>query len=109
MKDHQLIDERSLAFHQLIAAKVRATSVPIERARANIEAWLPHASAGVRAALLEWRAALDGPLQKLLQLLESDDDRATQLRQSSPFAGCLTEEERRTILGEFQRRESATT
>ena len=109
MKDHRLIDERSLAFHQLIAAKMRTSSAPIEKARENIRRWRLNASPGVRAALLEWREALDGPPGNLARLLESDDEHATRLRQSSPFAGCLTEEERGTILSDFQRRESATT
>lgn len=44
---------------------------------------------------------LDGPFERLLALLESEDERATRLRQSSPFCGIVTPDERRAILKRF--------
>lgn len=110
MKDHRLIDERSLAFDQLIAAKLRRQPELVETARANIRRWMNTSSSGVRAALLEWQEILDGPFEELLSFLVSTDERATRLRQSSPFCGStiLTNEERLRIIREFQARESAT-
>jgi len=46
---------------------------------------------------------LDGALEDVLAVMESGDERAVRLRQSSPFAGFLTAEERNAILREFQR------
>ena len=107
MKDHRLIDERSLAFDRLIAAKLRQDPALVAKARGNLARWLATCSARTRPALLEWQRLLDGPLDDLLTFLEATGERATRLRQSSPFCGILTPEERLAILREFQARESA--
>ena len=107
MKDHRLIDERSLAFHRLIAAKLRRQPALVEKARANLARWLQTSSPGSTPALLEWQRALSGPFDELLVLLQATDEHATRLRQSSPFCGILTPEERLAIIREFQARESA--
>jgi hypothetical protein len=39
-------------------------------------------------------------------MLESTDERATRLRQSSPFCGILSPAERIAIIREYQKRES---
>ena len=106
MEDHRLIDERSLAFHRVIAGKVRARPACLEKARENIERWLRDCSPGVRPALNERRGLLDGPLEELLATMEGADGRAVRLRQSSPFAGFLSGGERNAILRDFQRHES---
>jgi hypothetical protein len=106
MKDHRLIDERSLAFSRLVADKLRADPALIEHARCNLERWLGSCSERSRPALLEWRELLDAPLSEVLSFLTSHEERAVRLRQSSPFAGMLTSEERFAILREFQARES---
>jgi hypothetical protein len=107
MKDHRLIDERSLAFDRLIAAKLRSQPALLDKARGNLVRWLETCSAGARPDLLEWQRLLSGPFDELLVLLEATDERATRLRQSSPFCGILTPEERLGIIREFQARESA--
>lgn len=106
MKDHRLIDERSLAFHRLVAEKLRTCPALLDLARANLERWETSASPRVRPVLAEWRALIDSTLDELLAVLTGEDERATRLRQSSPFAGALTSGERFSILREFQTRES---
>ena len=106
MKDHRLIDERSLAFHRLVAKKLRSDATVLDLARANLERWKASASPRVRPVLAEWSALIDAPLDELLAVLTGEDERATRLRQSSPFAGALTSGERFAILREFQTRES---
>ena len=106
MKDHRFIDERSLAFDRLIAAKLRSQPTLVEKARSNPVRWLETCSAGARPDLLEWQRLLSGSFDELLVLLEATDERATRLRQSNPFCGILTQEERLGILREFQARES---
>ena len=105
MKDHRLIDERSLAFSRLIADKLRADPTLVQLARGNPERWLRDCSNRTRPALVEWCALLDGPIYELLNFLTSQEERAVRLRQSSPFAGILTPEERAVILREFQIRD----
>lgn len=106
MKNHRFIDERSLAFDRLIAAKLRSEPALVEKACANLARWLETSSRRVSPDLTEWQRALSGPFDELLALLEATDGRATRLRQSSPFCGILTTEERTGIIREFQKRES---
>jgi hypothetical protein len=106
MKDHRLIDERSLAFSRLIASKVRADPALVQRAHANLERWLRDCSERSRPALLEWHGLLASPLDELLSALTSPEERAVRLRQSSPFAGFLTPGERWAILRDFQTRDA---
>jgi len=108
MKDHRLIDERSRAFGEAIAARLKEDPRRIERARANIARWLESADPGVRAVLLEWRELLNGPMDDLLNVLTRMDDRCIRLRQSNPFAGELPPHERNSILRRFARHESTT-
>ena len=91
----------------MIAGKVRARPACLQKARENIGRWLPDCSPGARPALIEWRALLDGPLEELFAMMEGAEERAVRLRQSSPFAGFLSGEERNAILRDFQRHESA--
>lgn len=107
MKDHRLIDERSLAFDRLVTEKLRAEPDLVGQARANVERWLVTCSAGVRPILLEWQRLLEGPTDALFAQLEATDARAAQLRQSSPFCGVITAEERNRVLREFHLRESS--
>jgi hypothetical protein len=106
MKNHRLIDERSLAFDRLVAEKLRRDPTLVEKARANVSRWLQTTDPRSAADLLEWQRLLDQPLPDLLALLESTDERATRLRQSSPFCGILTPAERLTIIRDFHARES---
>jgi hypothetical protein len=96
VRSHTWIDRRSLALHEAPAARIQARPELLQVARANLARWLSRAP---QPALLEWQNLLDrASLSELLALLCSDDERAARLRQSSPFAGVLTAEERRAIL-----------
>jgi hypothetical protein len=106
MKNHRLIDERSLAFDRLVAEKLRRDPTLVEKARSNISRWLQTTDRRAAADLLEWQRLLDQPLPDLLALLESADEHATRLRQSSPFCGILSPAERLAIIREFYARES---
>ena len=54
MKDHRLIDERSLALHRLVAQKLRADPLLLGVAKANLVRWEPSASSRLRPVLVEW-------------------------------------------------------
>lgn len=102
MRSHRWIDERSLALHVRVAAKLAADPTLLDSARANVERWLQTAPS---APLLEWRQVLETtPLTELIDLLQSSTERAAWLRQSSPFAGLLTPQERLAILREYESR-----
>lgn len=96
MRSHAWIDRRSLALHEAVAAKIEARPELLDVARANLTRWIARSPHG---ALLEWQRLLDGmPLAQLLALLRADCETSARLRQSSPFAGLLTADERRAIL-----------
>ena len=100
MRSHQWIDERSLALHEAVAARLEAEPQLLEVARANLKRWL---AASPAAPFREWQRLLDTlPLPQLLQLLRSPDAAAARLRQSSPFAGLLTPAERQAILSRYE-------
>jgi len=102
VRSHQWIDQRSLALHQAVAAKLEADPQLLDIARQNLARWLVHSAA---APLREWRGILDSaPLAEVVALLRSPSERATELRQSSPFAGLLTTEERRAIMAAYEPR-----
>ena len=104
MRSHQWIDQRSLALHEAVAAKLEADPQLLDVARRNLERWLQQNPA---LALREWRRILDStPLADVVALLRSSSEEATRLRQSSPFAGLLTTEERRAIMGVYESRRS---
>jgi len=54
-----------------------------------------------RRWLTEWEKLLGGPIEGVLEALTSRAPRARELRQNSPFAGVLTEEERQRVLTGF--------
>jgi len=101
MSRHEMIDRRSLAFGRAIAARIAADPGAIVRARATLSRWMTTSSPGVRATLLEWQGVLDGPVDGVVALLTSPDERATRLRQSNPFTGVLSNQERNAILRQF--------
>lgn len=109
VKSHCQIDERSLAFGHAIAARLAEHPALIDRARATLTRWLTTCSPRTRPALQEWLTALDGPPEAVRAILTSTDERATRLRQSSPFTGVLTEQERTEILKRFEKHDAAPT
>ncbi|HEY8033138.1 MAG TPA: hypothetical protein VIF02_12355 [Methylocella sp.] len=94
--NHSRVDERSLALHALVAQKVQAAPALLDRARENICRW-QQANGSPSLALAEWERILNSPVDQVTAFLVERSERATRLRQSSPFAGILTEAERRAI------------
>jgi hypothetical protein len=105
MRTHDWIDERSLALDRQIAEKLRAQPALLERAHATLDRWIAQSQAGVPAVLLEWQDCLARlSFEDLLALLTSGDERARRLRQSSPFCGILSPEERLEVFKEYETR-----
>lgn len=101
--DHSRLDERSLALHQLVARKVLADPALLDTARATLRRW--RESDGLPLpALAEWGRILDGPVDQVARFLTDRSERATRLRQSSPFCGILTEAERKAIYESYSAR-----
>ena len=101
--DHMRLDERSLALHRRVAEKLAADPGLLQLARGNVRRW--QASYEVPSpALAEWDKILDGSFEDIIALLVERSENATRLRQSSPFAGALTETERKAIYESYTAR-----
>ncbi len=95
--------DRSLWLGYAIAGKLVADPQAVsEKARRNLaRLQRVHARGTSSRWLSEWRKLLDGPVEGVLEALTSRTPRARELRQNSPFAGVLTEAERRRALSAF--------
>jgi hypothetical protein len=104
LTDHARLDARSLAYHTLIAEKVRADPALLDHARDNLRRWKGRFKEQGAYMLVfdEWQAILNGPIEGLLRVLTDPSERATRLRQSSPFPGVLTDEERHGIFEQYR-------
>lgn len=96
-------DRQSLWLHAAVAGRiVRDPDAAIGRARANL-ARMERAHGANAPWLRRWRRLLaEGP-EAVVRLLVADSAEARELRQNSPFAGVLTERERRAALESFRK------
>lgn len=60
-----------------------------------------HPRGGAARRLAEWERILRGPLSGVLDALTTRSPRARELRQNTPFAGVLSEDERLAVLAGF--------
>src|SRR6056297_371536 len=98
------VEEKSLAIRRLIAARLLSNpSSVLEKARSNL-ASLRRSDRGNAARLLEeWAAILDQPLDAIVTAMLARTQHGIDLRQMTPFAGVLTDDERRKALRSVQR------
>jgi hypothetical protein len=75
----------------LAKARINITTMRRAHHQSSAESWVE-----------EWSRLLDGPLDTLLDILTARSVRALELRQNSPFAGVLSEEERQATLTTFR-------
>jgi DNA binding domain, excisionase family len=95
--------DRSLWLGYAIAGKLVADPLGVSnKARRNLARLEGVHSGGASSRwLTEWKKLLDGSVDRVLEALTSRTPRARELRQNSPFAGVLTEPERRRALSGF--------
>jgi excisionase family DNA binding protein len=95
--------EQSLWLHRAVAGRlVIEPERVLEKARTNVDKLLKvHAGTLAARYVARWQRLLSGDLDGLLDTLTSPSSEAIELRQNSPFAGVLNEEERRSCLAAF--------
>jgi len=98
---HRVAEARSLALHCLIARKIAADPRLLDVARRNLAAWAARYGDRPPRALAEWRTVLARPWPEIAALITDPGERAARLRQSSPFAGVLTDAERQSVYEAF--------
>ncbi len=96
---HARADRRSLAYHRAIARRLRRPMV--DAARRQIWQWQKEGRIDDRYASA-WLDILSRPVLEVSRALRTDTRKMRDLRQSSPFAGTLTEAERRKIFAEIR-------
>lgn len=102
---HEVLDEQALEMDAVIARELRATPAKLDLAVAWIERFLadPDYSVHSKDALAEWLELIR--LRGLPGVLEALADRSGEgqrLRQSSPFAVIMPQDERRKILARYE-------
>ncbi|AGZ43989.1 helix-turn-helix domain-containing protein [Actinoplanes friuliensis] len=96
---------KSLWLHQAVAGTLVADpDLVLDKARHNLERLLTqHRGTMTEIWLTKWQAKInDGP-HAVLKALTAQDSESVELRQNSPFAGVLPQEQRQKVLGAFSR------
>lgn len=95
---HRVPELRSLAYHRALARRLRRPMV--DDALHLIWQWRDTGKIDPRYAE-QWEGVLRQPISEIRKVLREDSPFARDLRQNSPFAGLLTEPERRKIIAEI--------
>lgn len=96
---HERAQARNLAYHRAIAQRLRRPMV--NEARHTLFRWRSEGRIPDYYAD-RWAAILDRPIGDIRRTLVAATPEADDLRQTSPFAGLLSEPERRRILAEVR-------
>lgn len=94
-RGHRTAELQALAYHRVVAE--RLTQEMLEAARRRLARWETSGRIDPRWAS-EWARVLAMPLPKVARTISSNTPRARELRQTSPFAGALSEQERRRLV-----------
>ncbi len=96
---HDRAHARNLAYHRAIARRLRRPMV--DEARHVLFRWRSEGRIPDHYAD-RWAETLDRPIREIRRMLIDATPEADDLRQTSPFAGLLSEPERRRILDEVR-------
>jgi hypothetical protein len=94
---HGRTSARSLAYHRAVARRLRKPM--IDEARYVLFRWQEQGRIDPRYAK-RWEDVLGLPVREIRKALVEESSAGEDLRQNSPFAGLLSEPERRRILSE---------
>ena len=93
----------SLWLHHVVAVRlVTEPSAVMDRARRNLDK-LSKRHPSAQPWIAAWLRVLEQGPAAVLQVLTSQSEAATELRQNSPFAGAITQAERRKVLASVRR------
>jgi len=97
---HRTAELRSIALHGLVAQ--RLDTELLDRARKRVGGWLAVEGPVDHRWAKQWEELLSLPIPVLKRRLVEDSEQMRDLRQSTPFAGVVREDERRKILQEVR-------
>lgn len=95
---HRRVELRSIALHQVVVERMRDNSEILDKARARVHLWLVDGGPTHPVYARRWQELLAQPLPEILEILVADTEWMRDLRQTTPFAGVLTDEERWEII-----------
>jgi hypothetical protein len=105
VRSHADADARGRALGMAIADRLATDPSLVSRARAYVTARLSAAAVGEQRELREWdRILRTMSVARLRKFLTDPGERATRLRQTLPFLGVLTSEERERLASEITHR-----
>jgi len=92
-------EHRSLALHRANAARLVADPENVlAKARRNLAVMRrSNRDGGADVWFVEWEQLLSAPVSRIIDVLVSTQQRARELRHVTPFAGVLSDEERRDL------------
>jgi hypothetical protein len=96
---HDRAERRNRAYHAAVARRLRKGTV--RQALHQLWRWDEEGTIHPRYAAA-WEDVLSRPIGEIRAVLTEDSQWARDLRQNSPFAGALSEAERRKILDEIR-------
>jgi hypothetical protein len=96
---HDRAERRSLAYHRTLAKRLRRPMV--DDALKLVWQWRDGGRIDDRYAA-QWERVLRRPVAEVRRIIGEDSERGRDLRQNSPFAGTLSEAERRRINDEVR-------
>jgi hypothetical protein len=96
---HPWHDQLGLLYHRAITDKLRRQPALLEVAKENLRRWIAaEPDTTPSQARREWQRILDTEtLEEIIRLMTDPTEEGHRRRQSTPFAGILTPEERRAI------------
>lgn len=103
MGPHSLHDHRSLAIHRLVAERISADPRVLDIPRKRVAEWQRTCTMNPKYPRA-WSELLNGPIERLLEMLVDPSEAATELRHVSPFAGIVDMPTRERIWREVKER-----
>jgi DNA-binding transcriptional ArsR family regulator len=98
-RSHRDLEYRSLVYASAIARRIRTEPELVDRARDWLRLRMERASESELRDLREWERILRATTPaRLSRFLADTSERAVRLRQSNPFVGALSQQERQEIL-----------
>lgn len=95
---HGVHDVRSRVMHAIIAERARDDPGVLARAHARVAEWQRSGAPMSNEWVEAWSELLAQPDDVVIERLADDTPEMRDLRQSSPFAGALSEAERRGVI-----------
>ncbi len=89
-------EQKSLAYHQVVADRLRENPALVDIARNRLQ-WYRSRNPSSAYYYDTWERLLSGPLVSLVEMMTSRSEEARALRQENPFVDLISQPERARI------------